>query len=424
MRAALGNDDAVVSFLKYDSDPRGGGSRRAVYSAFVTRRTEPAVAFVPLAPADVVDGLVSRWRDALARTRPGAARPDRAAQECARAGRELRGRVWDPVAPALGGARRVFLVPDGALHLVSFAALPTGGGRYVVESGPLLHYVSAERDLVDELSPIPGRGLLALGDPDFDQGRPSIPAAAALTAVPLSATAPHPRAAGCAAFEKLRFAPLPASGQEVDDLEGRFDPARSRRLRGGAATETAVKADAAGRRVLHLATHAFFLGDDCPSALTSAGPGGAAAPGAQAPLLRAGLALAGANQRTTAADMDDGLLTAEEVASLDLRGLEWAVLSACGTGLGQVDASDGVLGLGRAFRVAGVATTIMSLWEVDDESTRRFMRALYRARFLEGRTTDEAVQAATLGALRERRARGRRTDPVYWAAFIASGSWR
>src|SRR6185369_14228411 len=103
---------------------------------------------------------------------------------------------------------------------------------------------------------------------------------------------------------------------------------------------------------------------------------------AENPLLLSGLALAGANRRrSAAADADDGILTAQEVASLNLGGVEWAVLSACDTAVGEIKNGEGVLGLRRAFQIAGAHTVIMSLWSVDDQATRAWMRALYEARF-------------------------------------------
>ena len=94
------------------------------------------------------------------------------------------------------------------------------------------------------------------------------------------------------------------------------------------------------------------------------------------PLLLSGLALAGANRRATSGDGEDGILTAEEVGALDLGGVEWAVLSACDTGLGEIRAGEGVFGLRRAFQVAGVRTVIMSLWSVQDEANVADARAL------------------------------------------------
>jgi hypothetical protein len=187
-----------------------------------------------------------------------------------------------------------------------------------------------------------------------------------------------------------------------------------------------------GPAILHVATHGFFLGPCEPSAAATRGIGGVT--GARArpkpsstphELARSGLALAGANGRAAApAGSDDGILTAEEVSSLDLRGVEWVVLSACDTGVGDVRTGEGVFGLRRAFAAAAAHTTIMSLWSVEDQSTREWMGHLYRARLERNITTVEAVTAAGRAILRDRRARRLSTHPFYWAAFVAAGNWR
>lgn len=123
-------------------------------------------------------------------------------------------------------------------------------------------------------------------------------------------------------------------------------------------------------------------------------------------------------------DEEDGILTAEEIAALDLSGVEWAVLSACDTGVGEVKAGEGVLGLRRAFEVAGARTLVMSLWPVEDQVTRAWMRQLYRARLVLGLTTIDAVHQANLYTLRQRRATAQSTHPFYWAGFVAAGDWR
>jgi CHAT domain-containing protein len=143
------------------------------------------------------------------------------------------------------------------------------------------------------------------------------------------------------------------------------------------------------------------------------------------PLLRAGLALAGADRRDEAAPgQDDGILTAEEIASLDLSAAEWVVLSACDTGVGAVRAGEGVFGLRRAFQVAGARTLIMSLWSVDDAATREWMTALYEARLKHGRSTAASVREASLSVLNRRREAGESTHPFFWGAFVATGDWR
>jgi CHAT domain-containing protein len=143
------------------------------------------------------------------------------------------------------------------------------------------------------------------------------------------------------------------------------------------------------------------------------------------PLLLSGLALAGANHRDAAGpDEEDGILTAEEIAAMDLSGVEWAVLSACDTGIGEIKAGEGVFGLRRAFQIAGARTVIMSLWSVEDESARQWMKALYEGRLLKHLDTAEAVRNASLTVLKARRSRGESTHPFHWAGFVAAGDWR
>ena len=118
------------------------------------------------------------------------------------------------------------------------------------------------------------------------------------------------------------------------------------------------------------------------------------------------------------------MLTSEEVSALDLNGVEWAVLSGCDTGVGELRAGEGVFGLRRAFQVAGARTVIMSLWQVEDQATRQWMTTLYESRFMKNLSTVNAVREAGLAVLRGRRAKGLSAHPFYWAAFVASGDWR
>jgi CHAT domain-containing protein len=134
------------------------------------------------------------------------------------------------------------------------------------------------------------------------------------------------------------------------------------------------------------------------------------------PLLKSGLALAGANVRTGRGD--DGLLTALEAGSLDLAGTELVVLSACETGLGDLRVSEGVYGLRRAFATAGARTIVSSFWKVDDTATTRLMLAFYR-QVLEHRPRASALRSAQLSLLDEPTL----AHPFYWAAFAPYGDW-
>ena len=185
---------------------------------------------------------------------------------------------------------------------------------------------------------------------------------------------------------------------------------------GASAGEAAFKRDAPGRRVVHLATHAFFLGESCAN-------GSAAADVlARNPLVFSGIALAGANRwRDAGPGQEDGLLTAEELAGMRLDGVEWLVLSGCESGLGQVQTWEGVYGLPRAAHQAGVRTLVMSLLPVDDDASRIWMQALYEAHFGRGEATAAAVKSASRRVLSWLRTNGRGADPKLWGAFVALG---
>ncbi len=202
---------------------------------------------------------------------------------------------------------------------------------------------------------------------------------------------------------------------------------------GGQALEGSLKAlltPGHAPRMLHLATHGFFLPDqpDDPDADPLAlhlDDRGSDALGRLSgrrlpnPLLRSGLALAGANTWLQGDELPpeagDGLLFAEDVTGLDLLNTELVVLSACDTGLGDIHAGEGVFGLRRAFVLAGAKTLVMSLWKVPDQQTQELMVDFYE-RILRGEGRAEALRGAQL-ALKQQY-----PHPRYWGAFICQGN--
>lgn len=451
LRQALPLNAALVSFVRYDRAAgltgqtaprtvRSEAAAQASYVAFVLHANQTVVEMVQLGAASQIDAAIAAWRRALQPASPGGLSSESALR---RYGSEVRKLIWDPLAMPVADAETVFVVPDGVLNVVPLAALPMADGRYLVDQGPAIHYLSAERDLLAYAAQTSTRetsGMLAFGGAAFDSAahaRPS-PVLAEGVPAPLITTRGE---VGCDTLGSHRFLPLAATGREAAEIAALWDgfASGSSDVRvGDDATEAVFKALARGRRMLHVATHGFFLDGGCaPVRAGTRAVGGLArpttrpAPGVDRvpapldnPLLLSGLALAGANRRHQASPTDeDGILTAEEVASLDLEGTDWVVLSACDTGLGEIRAGEGVLGLRRAFQIAGARTVIMSLWSVEDESTRRWMSALYRGRLREGDDTPRAVREASLEVLRERRAAGLSTHPFYWAAFVAAGDW-
>ncbi len=431
---ALPEGSAVLSYARYAqelrpaAEPPAAGSRAPEaaragpplvpsYVAFVARAGALNPVLVPLAGAREIDSQVARWR-AEAGVAPGGRRDagGRAESRYLQAAESLRRLVWDPVQAQVGGVRLLFVVPDGALGLVNFSSLPGEDGGYLLERGPLIHYLSSERDLARRKGQARhGDGLLIVGDPELDarpSGQGSAPA-------PAAGAGARPRSyrgkrAACAAFRSLRFNPLPGSRHEARELQGAWlelraagQPPPVRILIGADADEAGLKAAAPGRRILHLATPGFSV--ECAG---------------ESPLRLSGLALAGANRRSQAgSDDEDGVLTGEEIAALDLSGVDWVVLPAPQTGAGLAQKADGVLGLRRAFEAAGAGTLLTSLWQANGETTRKWVRELYAAR-LSGHSSAASVRQASLRVLESRRGAGLSAHPFHWAAFVAAGDWR
>jgi CHAT domain-containing protein len=242
--------------------------------------------------------------------------------------------------------------------------------------------------------------------------------------------------AGVALPAGLRFRSLPGFAREADAVARLLESQGSWQLearRGEAASEEAL-AKAKRPRLLYCVTHGFFLQDveRAPGKaglrdleLVNVGGVRSALPRfGDDPRLRSGLALAGANkwQERSAKGLSDGLLTALEVEQLDLWGTELVVLSACETGLGEVQVGEGILGLRRAFQLAGARTVVASLWKVPDAETEQLMTA-FLSRWLKGQGKAEALRGAQLEMIRRLRetASRREAAPLYWAGFICHG---
>jgi len=410
------------------------------YIAYVVRPGGVDTELLNLGSADEIELLVEEIRERVGRESKVTLRSAEARErEYRQIAERLRTRIWDPVKEYLDGLKTVFVVPDGALNLVNLAALPRGQDGYLAEDDLRIHYLSAERDLVRGRRGGEAGGLLAMGNPDFDDETRFVAleggdgdrfAKRVATDNSGYVTYRGPRSV-CESFEAMRFEPLPASELEVEGVARTWALSSSEpavmELTRGLAGEDSFKRLASDHRVVHLATHGFYLGDECPAYDFQKSADGSPIrfAGLENPLLRSGLALAGANHRQVAGlEEEDGILTAEEIAALDLQGLQWAVLSGCETGAGDARAGEGVFGLRRAFQIAGAQTLIMSLWPVDDDATRTWMETLYRHRFTEGLSTIDSIHQTNLDLLTTRRAAGLSTHPFYWAGFVAAGDWR
>jgi CHAT domain-containing protein/Tfp pilus assembly protein PilF len=386
-------ETALIEFVRYRPfDPKAIGRNNRFgapqYAVFVLQKTG-APAWTELGPAAAIETQVAKLRTALRST--SGSDPRLASSDLAKL-------LIAPIESRLGSAKRLLIASDGELSVIPFAALQDARGKFLIERFEIDNLASG-RDLLRLADRQPSRSqAVVVANPNFDAGAAPAPAGA------------------------ISFKPLAGTAQEADAIKAYLPSAQF--LGGDAATEHSLK-QVTGPRVLHVATHGFFLNTTtlaAPAAGDARGvtllgqPGDAASAGRFA-LLRSGLALAGANKRQ-GGDGEDGLLTALEAASLDLRGTELVVLSACETGLGEVRSGDGVYGLRRALAVAGAETQVMSLWQVSDEATRDLMIAFYkRLAAKDGRAA--ALRAVQLQFLKSKT----HAHPYYWAAFVVAGDW-
>ena len=383
----------LIEFAKYrnaDSTIR--------YAAYVLGH-EGAPQFVDLGPGEELERAVNAWRNALR---------DPARNDVRKLARLVDSRVMQPVRASLGTAQRLLISPDGPLNLIPFAALVDEQRKFLAERYSIT-YLTSGRDLLRLRSTGTNReSVVIVADPEF--GAPAL-------IVPAKSEINRNNGSPQVDYSQVFFGPLPGVGDEVRTLKQLLPEATL--LVKAQATEAALKkVQAPG--ILHIATHGFFLEDTKSQAIAFSGNDrarlGKWAAAVENPLLRSGLALAGANQGRSGDD--DGVLTALEAGGLDLFGTKLVVLSACDTGVGEVKSGDGVYGLRRALVLAGSESQMISLWAVSDRSTRDLMAGYYR-RVTQGQGRGESLRQVQLQLLRSKA----HSHPYYWASFIQSGEW-
>jgi len=346
--------------------------------------------------------------------------------------RTLDEKLMQPIRKLLGNTRNVLLSPDSQLNLIPFAALVDESDRYLVENYSI-NYLSSGRDLLRLQNHAQSRSeSVIVANPDYEnpgdptsvaiitRGKPT--QIAASQPVNLSTNPSQTRGVlDSGRAENTTFVPLDNTAAEAKAIAPMLPGATL--LTGSMATENAIK-QLLAPKILHIATHGFFLQDvpevappdfsgtilsDTRSATPNLRP-------TENPLLRSGLALAGANPRKSGSE--DGILTALEAAGLNLSGTKLLVLSACKTGVGDVQNGQGVYGLRRAFAIAGAESQLMSLWAVNDYKTNKLMVDYYQ-RLKNNVGRSEALRQTQLEMLQNPESQ----HPYYWAAFIPSGDW-
>lgn len=388
VQAVIPSDSALIEFAIYtpssllSNDDKVANKQR--YVVYVLHN-QGEIKWKDLGETKQIDEAINALRQALR---------DPKRNDVQTLARNLDEKIMLPIRAMLGTATQLLISPDGNLNLIPFEALVDEKNHYLIEKYSFT-YLTSGRDLLRlQTSRESKNKPLLVANPAF--GEPD-----ATQIAQISRGKKRQSITTTRSLSDTYFAPLGGTEQEARSIQSLFPEANF--LSGNQATEFALKQINAPK-ILHIATHGFFLEDSNKRAKI------------ENPLLRSGLALAGANQRIKSGE--DGILTAMESSGLNLWGTKLVVLSACDTGLGEVKNGEGVYGLRRAFVLAGTESLVMSMWSVSDYVTRELMTNYYK-NLKQGMGRNAALRQVQLEMLKK----PTRQHPFYWASFIQSGEW-
>lgn len=311
---------------------------------------------------------------------------------------------WKPIQQQIGTASALYISPDGVYNQINLEAIPTPDGKYVLDDSNLI-LISNTKDL--HFNKIRSKGItekqfaMMFGNPKFY--------------VSTQPGSPLPNS-GLTRSTAEVVTPLPGTKREIEELDDLLDRKgwETEKYTEDRAAEAQIK-KVTNPRIFHVATHGFFKEEKKTAKLDQEFNETAAY---ENPLLKTGLLLSGAgdilNQTQFNYNVDNGILTAYEAMNLNLDQTDLVVLSACETGLGEIEAGEGVYGLQRAFLVAGARTIIMSLFKVSDEATQQLMLKFYRKWIETGNKRQAFIDA-------KKEIRNEFRDPIYWGPFVMIG---
>jgi len=401
VRSRLKPGEAAIEFVGYQRAEPGFPVRKTAHcGALILRPDREVPLFVPLFSARDAGSLQATRRLYAFKKENSEA--------------NLHELVWLPLSRQLENVRTLYFSPAGLLHRINLGAIPTSETETIGDRFDL-HNLSSTRQLAapaiqneyKEMDAVIFGGI----DYAMEHSANAEPTRSVNEKRGLS-FAPGFRSLGIDEWPYLEW-----TLREAETTKSIWEQAggKTHLFSARAATEAALKQigrSGSSPRVLHLATHGYFFPDADSSAAT----------GFQAsthPLMRSGLILAGANEAWKGNPLpegqEDGILTAYEIAQLDLSRTELVVLSACETGLGDLIGNEGVFGLQRAFKMAGAKYVLMSLWKVSDQKAYEFMETFYRDWLERGRPIPSAFQLAQ-NAMRKKYERP--FNPALWAGFV------
>jgi CHAT domain-containing protein len=391
LQAVIPRDTVLVEYVRY-LRLKGKFKKEPCYGAVILSADLPP-RWVTLGVAEEIEASLKRYQ-ALVRN-PGDE------DEMAAILRKLYSEVWEPVEQAFAAhTDRVIVSPDGQLNFLSFATLLNPEKSFIAERYSI-QYVTSRRDLLRKPKSTQNKQVVVMANPNFDRD------------IQLASSDPPTEGAGILRgaekrdVEDLSFEELRGTQKESAQLLLKFRDWgwQASSLAGPEASKRALL-DLHGPYILHLATHGFFEPDDSSPEVN---PNEIQSPETNSeftksrffknPMHRSGFALAGANTTIAAWKRgeappieEDGILTAEDVSTLDLKGTWLVTLSACDTGSGEAQAGEGVMGLRRGFVEAGTQNLLMTLWPISDEVTVQIMSDFYEAAHKTGNAPEALAQ--------------------------------
>jgi CHAT domain-containing protein/tetratricopeptide (TPR) repeat protein len=428
---ALPEGTVLIDFARierFDFKAKKGSKRWKPphYLVFLLRRNGGAqVEILDLGTAENIDQTVAQFRKGI--SKPGAFKQ----RDVDRLSKELHRSVFLPIKSRLGGVKEIYVSPDGNLNLIPFEVLKEPSGRFLIQDYTF-NYLSAGRDVLSfKLITNNAKKALLIGDPDFDMTHEE--KNSYLRKLALKKQEQDFSINRSTQMRKFHFSRLQKTREEVEAIHRILGKEKSEVYTGKKALE-AVIMQKNNPKILHLATHGFFL-DDLELAFFSDHSAGREIHMVTLsshtpqkgkfgnPLTRSGIVLAGANHALAALDPEksDGIVTAEKILSLRLRGTEMVVLSACETGLGEVKSGEGVFGLRRAFTQAGAKSLVMSMWSVPDSETKELMVAFYKNIVSGKMNRCQSLRQAILKEMQIVKKRYGHVNPLYWGAFVFMG---
>ena len=406
VQAAIPNDGALIEYLRY-SHYLGRNQWEKRYGAILLF-SKGAPIWIPLGKAKEIEALVRRY-GTLIRDSPEDDEISANLQALCEA-------LWAPIGQALPNqTKRIIISPDGQLNFISFATLLSEDKQFLAQIYDV-QYVVSGRDLLRQTKPSPAKEVVLFANPDFNLALTPM-----LTNAVNGSSAPTQKSIGRGRrrdIEDWSFGSLEGTQKERDELIKVFagwDWKPKDFTKKMATKEELLKIHSP--YILHLATHGFFAKEDPTATQTDAFLNDRQSVTRSKfftnPMHRSGLALAGAQSTIEAWKHDevppvenDGILTAEDVSTLDLQGTWLVTLSACDTGSGEARAGEGVMGLRRGFIQAGAQNLLLTLWPISDEITVQIMSDFYKSAHDTGNAAEALAEVQRKWLLKLRAEKG------------------